>query len=586
MDKIASELLVERLAAWGVDTVFGLPGDGINGIMEGLRRHRDRVRFVLVHHEEAAAFMATGYAKATGRLGVCLATSGPGGIHLLNGLYDAKLDHVPVLAITGMQGTQLLGTGHQQEVHLEHLFADVAEYNAMVHVPVSIPTLVDMAVRTALARRGVAHLTFPVDLQEADPDAAPWEGGLHTARKPDTAAVYIPPPAVPDREDLERAAAVLNESRRVVMLVGAGALGAREPVLAVADALASPIVKTLPGKAVVPDDHPLTTGGLGLLGTRPSEDAMEQADCVLLVGTNFPYTRFLPEDARAVQVEVDPVRAGNRMPVDVPLVGEAGPTLEALLPLVGKKSDRGFLEQAQEAMRAWREQMAALEDPERAPIQPQYLMRTIDRQAAEDAILCTDSGTVATWAARHYDIRGRRQFYLSANLATMAPGLPYAIAAQWADPERQCIAFVGDGGFAMLMAEFLTAARHELPVKVFVCNNGELGQILWEQMVLGYPEYGVRFQKAADFAPWATACGGLGLRVDKPGEVEAAVAEALAHRGPALVDVMVNPDEPPMPAKVTYDEAKGFAQAFLRGQPRRTTIAATLFRDKISELTS
>jgi pyruvate dehydrogenase (quinone) len=379
MDKIASELLVERLAAWGVDTVFGLPGDGINGIMEGLRRHRDRVRFVLVHHEEAAAFMATGYAKATGRLGVCLATSGPGGIHLLNGLYDAKLDHVPVLAITGMQGTQLLGTGHQQEVHLEHLFADVAEYNAMVHVPVSIPTLVDMAVRTALARRGVAHLTFPVDLQEADPDAAPWEGGLHTARKPHTAAVYIPPPAVPDREDLERAAAVLNESRRVVMLVGAGALGAREPVLAVADALASPIVKTLPGKAVVPDDHPLTTGGLGLLGTRPSEDAMEQADCVLLVGTNFPYTRFLPEDARAVQVEVDPVRAGNRMPVDVPLVGEAGPTLEALLPLVGKKSDRGFLEQAQEAMRAWREQMAALEDPERAPIQPQYLMRTIDR---------------------------------------------------------------------------------------------------------------------------------------------------------------------------------------------------------------
>jgi pyruvate dehydrogenase (quinone) len=230
--------------------------------------------------------------------------------------------------------------------------------------------------------------------------------------------------------------------------------------------------------------------------------------------------------------------------------------------------------------------MTALEDPERTPIQPQYLMRTIDRLAADDAILCTDSGTIATWAARHYDIRGARQFYLSANLAMMAPGLPYAVAAQWASPERQCIAFVGDGGFAMLMAEFLTAARHELPVKVVVCNNGELGQILWEQMVLGYPEHGVRFQRAADSAPWARACGGLGVRVEKPDEVEAAVAEVLAHPGPALVDVMVNPDEPPLPAKVTYEEAKGFAQAFLRGQPRRATIAATLFRDKISELTS
>jgi pyruvate dehydrogenase (quinone)/pyruvate oxidase len=586
MDKIASELLVERLAAWGVDTVFGLPGDGINGIMEGLRRHRDRMRFVLVHHEEAAAFMATGYAKTTGRLGVCLATSGPGGIHLLNGLYDAKLDHAPVLAITGMQGTSLLGTGFQQEVHLEQLFADVAEYNAMVHVPVSIPTLVDMAVRTALARRGVAHITFPVDLQEADPEASPWEGGLHTARKPHTGTTYIRPPAVPDAEDLERAAAVLNSSRRVVMLVGAGALGAREPVLAAAEALGSPIVKTLPGKAVVADDHPLTTGGIGLLGTRPSEDAMEEADCVLMVGTNFPYTRFLPEHARAVQIEVDPVRAGNRMPVDVPLVGEAGPTLAALLPLLDKRSDRGFLERAQEAMRDWRQEMAALEDPERTPIQPQYLMRTIDRLAADDAILCTDSGTIATWAARHYDIRGDRQFYLSANLATMAPGLPYAVAAQWAHPGRQCVAFVGDGGFAMLMAEFLTAARHELPIKVFVCNNGELGQILWEQMVLGYPEHGVRFQKAADFAPWARACGGLGLHVEQPDELESAVTEALAHPGPALVDVTVNPDEPPMPAKVTYEEAKGFAQAFLRGQPRRGTIAATLFRDKISELRS
>src|SRR5438105_6586004 len=277
--QIASEALVERLAEWGVDTVFGLPGDGINGIMEGLRRHEDRVRFVLVQHEEAAAFMATGYAKMTGRIGVCLATSGPGAIHLLNGLYDAKLDHVPVLAITGMQATSLLGTGFQQEVHLEHLYADVAEYNAFVHVPVQIPALVDNAVRSALARRTVSHLTFPVDLQEADAELKPYEGGLGTGRTPKTAPVFLESPVVPPGDHLDRAASLLNEANKVVMLVGVGALGARDEVLAAAEALASPVVKTLPGKAAVPDDHPLTTGGLGLLGTRPSEEAMEECDC-------------------------------------------------------------------------------------------------------------------------------------------------------------------------------------------------------------------------------------------------------------------------------------------------------------------
>src|SRR5438552_7953746 len=287
MKKIASELLIERLADWGVDTVFGLPGDGINGMMEALRRHEDRVRFVLVHYEEAAAFMATGYAKATGRLGVCLGTSGPGGIHLLNGLYDAKLDHQPVLAVTGMQATSVLGTGFQQEVHLDRLFADVAEYNQVISVPPAIPSLVDFAVRTSLARRTVSHLTFPVDMQEAAADAEPWEGGLGTSRVPATAPVFFPAPGLPRRADLERAAAVLNAGERVAMLVGAGALHARAEVLAVAEKLASPIVKSLSGKAAVPDDHPYTTGGLGLLGTRPSEDVMEGCDTLFMVGTSF-----------------------------------------------------------------------------------------------------------------------------------------------------------------------------------------------------------------------------------------------------------------------------------------------------------
>ncbi|HEX2241218.1 MAG TPA: thiamine pyrophosphate-dependent enzyme [Actinomycetota bacterium] len=582
--KIASELLAERLIDWGVDTVFGLPGDGINGIMEGLRRNSDKLRFVLVHHEEAAAFMATGHAKTTGRLGVCLATSGPGGLHLINGLYDAKLDHVPVLAITGLQATSQLGTFYQQEVHLDRVFMDVAEYNAVVQAPVSIPTMVDIAVRSALSRRGVSHLSFPVDLQEADADMQPYEGGLGVARPPETAPTYNPPLVVPHDDDVRRAAELLNEGKKVVVLAGVGALGARSQVIELAEALAAPIVKSLPGKAVVPDDHPHAIGGLGLLGTEPAEEAMQDADTLVMVGTNFPYTKYLPEKARVVQIETEPIRVGNRIPVEVPLVGDAAPTLERLNPLLERKSDRGFLDKAQEGMRDWRDRMSALESPDRFPIQPQYLMRVIDRLAAEDAILATDSGTIATWAARHFDIRGDRQFLLSANLATMAPALPYTIAAQLAHPGRQCIAFIGDGGFAMLMAEFLTAARYELPIKVFVVNNGVLGQILWEQMTLGFPEHGVRWEKRGDFAAWARACGGHGVAVEKPDEVEGAVRTALASPGPALVDVAVNPDEPPMPPKVHYDQAKGFAQAFLKGQPRRATIASTLFRDKLDEL--
>jgi pyruvate dehydrogenase (quinone)/pyruvate oxidase len=579
--KIASELLVERLIDWGVDTVFGLPGDGINGIMEGLRRHQDRIRFILVHHEEAAAFMATGYAKSTGRLGVCLATSGPGGLHLMNGLYDAKLDHAPVLAITGMQSTSQLGTDFQQEVHLERIFLDLCVYNQMVTVPVSIPTLVDIAVRSAFAHRGVSHLTFPVDLQEAEADLKPYEGGLSTSRAPETAPTYSRPHVVPKQEDLERAAAVLNAGTKVVMLVGVGALSAREELLASADLLAAPIIKTLPGKGAVPDDHPLTTGGLGLLGTRPSEEAVDDCDTIFLVGTNFPYTRWLPPDRRAVQIDLEPMRVGSRMPVEVPLIGDARETLQALFPLLQRNEDRAFLENAQEGRRAWDRDMAALENPEREPIQPQYLMRAIDRHADDDAILATDSGTVTTWAARHFDIRGDRRFYLSSNLATMAGALPYAIANQVAFPGRQSIAFVGDGGFAMLMAEFHTAVWQGLPIKVFVCNNALLGQILWEQMALGYPEHGVRFGTHMDFASWAEACGGRGIRVEKPGDLEPAVREALDYPGPALVDVVVNADEPPMPPKIHYEEAVNFARSFLKGTPRRATIASTLFRDRI-----
>ncbi|MER6509921.1 thiamine pyrophosphate-dependent enzyme [Nonomuraea sp. NPDC001636] len=587
MARIASESLIERLAEWGVDTVFGLPGDGINGIMEGLRRHRDRVRFVLVHHEEAAAFMATGYAKATGRIGVCLATSGPGGIHLLNGLYDAKLDHVPVLAITGMQETAVLGTGYQQEVHLDKLFADVAEYNMMITNPAQLPSLVDLAVRTAYARRGVAHLTLPNDIQVADAGEDPYRT-VAPVRAPETAPIYLRPPGLPRREDLARAAEVLNAAERPAILAGQGALHARQEVLAVAEALGAPVVKTLPGKAVVPDDSPYTTGGIGLLGTKPSEELMDEADVLFMIGTNFPYSKFLPEPgkARVVQFEAEPTRAGARVPTDVPVVCDAKEGLRELLPLLTRRGGDGHLAKYQKLMARWRSDMDSLENPDRDPIAPQYAMSVLDDLAADDAILTCDSGTIATWAARHWTIRGGREFYLSGTLATMAPGLPYAIAMQHAFPGRQVIAYVGDGGFAMLMAEFLTAAQHRLPVKVVINNNNSLGQILWEQMVLGYPEHGVRFaQPEADYSVWARACGGFGAKVTKSGDVAAAIRQALAHDGPALVDVDVNPNEPPMPGKVSYDQAKSFAQAFLKGQPHKAAIATTLFKDRIQKFT-
>ncbi|HEX6498652.1 MAG TPA: thiamine pyrophosphate-dependent enzyme [Micromonosporaceae bacterium] len=585
MEKIASEVLIARLADWGVDTIFGIPGDGINGIMEGLRRNADRVTFVLVHHEEAAAFMATAHAKATGRLGVCLATSGPGGIHLANGLYDAKLDHAPVLAITGMQETSVLGTGYQQEVNLARLYEDATVYNEIVMNPQQLPALVDLAVRNAYARRGVAHLSVPNDIQIAPATEDPYQH-VAPANPPKTAPIYLSPPVRPRESDLAEAADVLRQGEKIAILAGVGARGAGPLIEQLADRLAAPVIKTLSGKMVLPDDSPYTTGGIGLLGTRPSEELVEDIDTLVMLGTNFPYTKHLPPPGKVkvVQVEIDPTRAGNRLPTQVPLIGDVTATLEALLPLLERRADRTHLEKYQVKMREWRENMEALESPDREPIAPQYLAALLDDLADEDAVLTCDSGTIATWAARHWTIRGEREFYLSGNLATMAPGLPYAIAVQHAFPGRQVIAYQGDGGFAMLMAEFNTAARYGLPIKVVINNNNSLGQILWEQMVLGYPEHGVRFgDPCPDYAAWARAAGGYGVHVDKPGDLAGALRDAFAHSGPALVDVAVDPTEPPMPGKVKYEQAKHFAEAYLRGQPHKVAIATTLFKDKLEQ---
>jgi pyruvate dehydrogenase (quinone)/pyruvate oxidase len=432
----------------------------------------------------------------------------------------------------------------------------------------------------------VAHLTFPNDIQVADADADPWQH-VAPARSPKTAPVMLPAPAAPREEDIGQLADLLNDGTKIAILAGAGALHAKAELLALAEALNAPIVKTLPGKAAVPDDSPYTTGGIGLLGTKPSEELMEEADTLLLVGTNFPYTKHLPPPGkvRVGQIEVDPVRAGARVATEVPVVGDAKEGLQALLPLVKPRTDGSFLGKYQQEMNSWRERMASLQDRGRNPIAPQYVMGLVDELATDDAILTCDSGTIATWAARHWTIRGGRGFYLSGNLATMAPGLPYAVGIQHAFPGRQVIAYIGDGGFAMLMAEFLTAIQHKLPVKVVINNNNSLGQILWEQMVLGYPEHGVRYPDPfVDYSPLATANGALGIKVTKAGDAREAARRVLAHPGPALLDVNVNPNEPPMPGKVEYEQAKKFAQAFLRGQPHKATIATTLFRDKISEL--
>jgi len=571
---------------WGVDTVFGLPGDGINGLMEGFRRVSDELRFVLVHHEEAAAFMATGYAKATGRLGVCAATSGPGAIHLLNGLYDAKLDRVPVLAITGMQATEVLGTSYQQEVHLDRLFQDVAAYNLMVTNPQQVPGVVDLAIRNALSKNTVVHLTFPNDIQVAPTSEDPYRH-IGPGGAPRSMATLRRPILPPSEADIARAAEVLNSGRNVAILVGVGARGAGDEVIAVAQRLGAPVVKTLPGKMVIPDDSPVTTGGLGLLVTKPSEQAMEECDTLLMIGTSFPYSTHLPEPGkvRVVQIDVDPALIGMRIPVEAPVVADSKLALKALLPQLNRSDDSSFLTKSQERMTSWRSSMEALEDGSRDPIAPQYLIGVIDDLAADDAILTCDSGTIATWSARHWTIRGQREYYLSGNLATMAPGLPYAIGMQHAFPGRQVIAYVGDGGFAMLMADFLTAVRYELPIKVVVNNNNSYGQILWEQMILGYPEYAVRHRPPeADFSTWARGCGAYGIKVTQPGDVEPAIREALAHDGPALVDCDVNPNEPPLPGKIEYSQAKAFVQSFLRGQPHKAATVASIAKDKLNQV--
>jgi pyruvate dehydrogenase (quinone) len=562
----AAELLVETLARCGVDTIYGLPGDGINGIMEAIRNRQDRVRFIQARHEESAAFMATAHAKLTGRLGCCLATSGPGGVHLLNGLYDAKGDGAAVVAITGSPYHDLIDTFTQQDVDQTRLFADVAVYSTRVMSATHVENVVTLACRTALAKRGVAHLSVPVDVQEEELDDA-----QPSARNQPHHASVVSAEGLqlPRLEEVDRAAGILNSASRVAILAGRGALGAREELLSTADLLAAPIIKALLGKAVVPDTHPLTTGGIGLLGTRPSQEAMEECDALLIVGSTFPYIEYYPKpgQARVVQIDCDASRIGLRAPAEVGLVGDARAVLEMLNAKLQRKQSREFLERAQQRMIEWRRMLRESAMVDEPPMKPGRAALELSERLSDDAIVAWDSGHNTGLCARYIDAVGDQIFFGSGMMASMGCAVPYAIAAALLYPERQVVAFVGDGGLSMLLGELATIVRYGLPIKIVVIKNNTLGQIKWEQMMfLGNPEYECDLQPI-DFPAVAEAMGIKGYRVVLPEDCGHVLDQALAHPGPALVEMNVDPNEPLLPPKRIDKYADNMEKALAQGTP-------------------
>ncbi len=578
-----ADLLVERLIAWGVDTIFGFPGDGVNGIFEALRRHENKLKFIQVRHEEAAAFAACGYAKYTGRLGVCIATSGPGGIHLLNGLYDAKCDGQPVLAITGHTFHDLIGTHYQQDVDLDKLYMDVAAYNQRVMSAAHVVNVTDEAIKTALSYRTVAHITIPKDIQDW-PASEETRSGANVAKH--SQDLFAPSYPTPRKETIEEAAKLINAGKRVAILAGRGCLNCRDELLALAEKLGAPIVKALLGKAVVPDASPYTTGGIGLLGTAPSQDALKECDTLIIAGSGFPYMEFYPKPGKAktVQIDVSPTRIGLRHPVEVGLVGDCRTVLQALLPLIQKKKNRDFLEKAKDNMQDWRELMKKRGTRSDMPMKPQVVTYHLNKLLRDDAIVSSDSGTIATWTARYIDMRGDMKFSLSGSLATMANGLPYSIGAAVAYPGRQVVCVVGDGGLTMLMGEIATLVKYNLPVKVIVIKNNVLGEIKWEQMVMeGNPQYGVELQPI-DFAGFARNCGATGFTIENPSDAESILRQALAHPGPVVVQAVVDPNEPPLPGNVTAEQALRFSEALAKGEKDRWKIIKTVLEDKIREV--
>lgn len=586
MAENVSEFLIRRLTEWNIKRIFGYPGDGINGLMGAMDKASDKIDFIQTRHEEMAAFMACAHAKFTGEVGVCMATSGPGAIHLLNGLYDAKLDHQPVVAIVGQQARAAMGGNYQQEVDLTTLFKDVAgNYVHMATVPAQIRHLVDRAIRIALVERTVTCIIVPNDLQEEDAVQTPphAHGTIHSG-------IGAPAPfMVPLKEDLEAAARILNEGKKVAILVGAGAKHASDEVMQLAELLGAGVAKALLGKDVLPDDLPYVTGSIGLLGTRPSYKLMDECDTLLMIGTSFPYPEFLPEEgqAKGVQIDIDGKVLSIRYPMDANLIGDSKSTLKELIPMLKRKDDRKWRETIESEITEWWKVLEGRAMNEADPINPQRVFWELSPRLPDNCILTSDSGSAANWFARDLKIRAGMKASLSGTLATMCPGIPYAIAAKFAFPERTAIALVGDGAMQMLgINGLITISKYwqrwsNPSLVILVLNNKDLNQVTWEQRVMaGDPKF-EGSQNVPDFpyASYAESLGLMGIKVDKPDQIADAWDRAFSANRPVLIEALTDPEVPPLPPHITVKQAKNFTASILNRDPHARSMIRQSFKD-------
>ena len=588
MAELVADFLIKRITEWGLKRIYGYPGDGINGIIGAIDRAGDKIDYVQVRHEELAAFMACAHAKFTGEVGICLATSGPGAIHLLNGLYDAKMDHQSVVAIVGQQARAALGGDYQQEVDLISLFKDVAhEYVHMASTPAQVRHLVGRAIRIAKAERTVTCLIFPNDLQEMPAVETPprKHGTVHSGLG------YAKPRIVPQDTDLRRAADLLNQGQKVAMLVGAGALGATDEVMEVAELLGAGVAKALLGKAVIPDEVSYCTGPIGLLGSKPSWIMMSECDTLLIVGSSFPYSEFLPKEgqARGIQIDIDPKLLSIRYPTEVNLTGDAAETLRALIPLLERKSDPSWREQLEGEIKDWWKVLEARAMNEAKPINPERVFWELSPRLPDHCILSSDSGSAANWFARDLKVRRGMMASLSGNLATMGPGVPYAVAAKFAWPDRPVIALVGDGAMLMNGINCLVTIAHywkewsDPRLIVMVLANRDLNQVTWEQRVMaGDPKY-VCSQTVPkfEFASYAELIGLRGIRVEKPEEIASAWDKALSSDRPVVYEAITDPEVPTLPPHITFEEARKFTESMVKGDPEWRGMIRGAFRDAI-----
>lgn len=590
MGKQVSDFVVERLQSWGIKRIFGYPGDGINGIMGGLDRAKDAIDFIQVRHEEDAAFMACAHAKFTGEVGVCMATSGPGAIHLLNGLYDARLDHQPVVAIVGQQARMSLGGNYQQEVDLLSLFKDVAgEFVQMMTEPGQARQLIDRAIRIAKGQRTVTCVIIPNDVQELDAVEAPprkhgsvFTGIGHSVEKP-----------VPPQSELQKAADILNEGKKVAILIGAGALDAGEEVKQIAGLLGAGVAKALLGRAALPDDLPYVTGAIGLLGTKPSYDMMMECDTLLMIGSSFPYSEFLPKEgqAKGVQIDIDNRMLSLRYPMDVNLVGDSKETLKALIPLIHNKVDRSWREGIENGIKEWWQVVEAKAMTEANPINPQRVFWELSSRLPDNCILTSDSGSAATWFARNLRLREGMKASLSGTLATMCPGVPYTIAAKFAYPDRVAIALVGDGAMQMLGNNgLITISKYwkrwsDPRLIILVLNNSDLNMVTWEQRIMaGNPEFtGSQDLPYFPYAQYAELLGLKGIKVDEPDKLSDAWDQALTADRPVLLEAVVDPNVPPMPPHITFDQMVKFTKTLIKGDAKEAGIINQTFKDVWAE---